>query len=128
MVPVERQVPITRGDKVVTEKVTAYVTTLRTEQRSSTWKRFQAFGADGKEVGVKALAQRFKGWGPALLSRDGKPVDPYYRQFFKDGIPVIVTPQVTSSPRRPDRDGARPDKARPPADGAPPRDRKGKDR
>jgi hypothetical protein len=133
VVPTERQVQVKRGDQVVTEKVTVYVQVFRTEQRSSTWKRFQAFGADGKEVGAKALAQHFKEWAPALLSRDGKPVDRYYRQFFKDDIPVIVTPQVSSSPRRhpegkPERDGALPDKARPPADGAPNRDRPVKDR
>jgi hypothetical protein len=125
VVPVERQVHVTRGDKVFTEKVTTYVQTFRTEQRSSTWKRFQAFGADGKGIGAKALAQRYKEWAPALLSRDGKPVDPYYRQFLKDGIPVLVTPPVPN--KRPDRDGARPDRDRPPADGAPNRDRKGKD-
>jgi len=38
---------------------------------------------------VKWLADRKKPWR-ALVSRDGKPIDPYYRQFASEGTLVLV--------------------------------------
>ena len=89
-----RKVFVKRGDKVVPEIREVEVEVIRPYVRAVAARTYQVLGADGKRLGRKVLA-RFKDWAPAVLSGDGKGIEPYYRQFIKEGLPVLILPQET---------------------------------
>ncbi|HEY7155166.1 MAG TPA: hypothetical protein VH575_14485 [Gemmataceae bacterium] len=69
-------------------------------------KGVQVYGADGKKIDPKEVRKRVAKPVAALLSADGKPVDPFYLRLAREGTLVFVIPaaplrQDFSDPDRP---------------------------
>lgn len=54
----------------------------------------RAHDLNGKAIDAKALASRLRKFTMVLESIDGKNVDPYYLQLFKEGTIVLVPPML----------------------------------
>ncbi len=107
-VPVQRVVEVNQGG--VIQRRVETVTVPRYEQtlRQVAPRDYQVYGTDGKKIDPKTLARRLKTETVIVLSGDGRPVDPAYLKFFKDGTPVFVVtpggrPEVVPQPRPRDR-------------------------
>ncbi len=102
LVPVLKEEEVTEkvrmGDKEVPVTRKVQKVSYQTKTVSFTARRYRALGADGKDLDRQALAKRLQGWTAALLSQDGKPLDPYYRAFFQRDLPVIVLPPQAPQP------------------------------
>jgi hypothetical protein len=57
-------------------------------------KTVRVFGVDGKEIDPKDVRARIKTPTAALLSWDGRPVDPFYLRLAKEGTLVLVGPRA----------------------------------
>src|SRR5262249_49817852 len=55
-------------------------------------KDVQAFDTRGKKLDAKALKKALSKEVPALMSADGKPVDPLHLRLIKDGTVILVLP------------------------------------
>jgi hypothetical protein len=89
-VPVQEEV-VVGGKKEVR---TAYVTQQRLQIITEKYelKDVKAFDTEGKPIETAKLAELFQKSTPVLVSLDGKKVDPYYLQLFKEGTVTLVLP------------------------------------
>ena len=58
----------------------------------------KAFLSDGKPIEVNKLRHLLQKETAVLVSRDGKPVDPFYLQVIKEGTVILVVPPVLAPP------------------------------
>jgi hypothetical protein len=76
--------------KVVTENVTVPVVSYRTQLLAT--KDVQVFDTANKPVDAKKLPDLLKQRVPALVSADGKQVDPLHLRILKEGTLIFVVP------------------------------------
>jgi hypothetical protein len=86
------------GGKLVSENVLVPVVTFRTQKYAL--KDVQVFDTQGKPVDEKKLPELLRERTPALVSADGKKVDPLHLRIVKDGTLVLVVPGWQSRPVR----------------------------
>jgi hypothetical protein len=105
-VPVTRIVTVQEGNKLVQRPETSMATVSETVALPVDNKDLQVFGIDGKKIDPKDVRSLIKGPTPALLSADGKPVDPFYLRLAKEGTLVFVrsTPEAPLIPPAPPKD------------------------
>lgn len=88
-VPVEQE----KGKPPVPVKVR--VTSLMVTSVELDAKHVKAYTADGRPVAGKRLAEMLAKDRAVLVSTDGKKVDPYYLELYKEGTLVLVLPANT---------------------------------
>jgi hypothetical protein len=104
-----RQVQVGQQTRTVTETVMVSVSfpVQQVIRVSLDDNGVQVYGADGKKIDPKDVGKRVAKPVAALLSADGKPVDPFYLRLAREGTLVFVVPaaatlrQDFSDPTRP---------------------------
>jgi RNA polymerase sigma factor (sigma-70 family) len=84
------------------QAVTTYTAVLVPLETVHTLKEVKVYDTHGKRVDHKTLAEQLRGETPALVSEDGKPVDPLHLRLVKEGTLVFVLPVSTAVPPPPD--------------------------
>ena len=82
------------GDKPPA-KPKAKVTTVMLTTAELPAKAVEAYTADGAPVGQEKLAELLKKERSVLVAMDGKKVDPFYLELYKEGTIVLVPPADT---------------------------------
>jgi hypothetical protein len=87
----------------VTKTVTVSIPMQQIIRVSLDDKGVQVYGADGKKIDPKDVGKRIAKPVPALLSADGKPVDPFYLRLAREETLVLVipTPEAAPAPKPP---------------------------
>lgn len=93
---VHRQVQVGQQTQTVAETVEVPVPTQQIIRVSLDDKGVQVYGADGKKIDPKEVSKRVVKPVAALLSADGKPVDPFYLRLAREGTLVFVVPTAAS--------------------------------
>jgi hypothetical protein len=78
--------------KEVEVAYTTYVPVYVTEAIRYPAKDLKVFGLDGLPIDADKLPKLLAKETMVLISHDGRPVDSFYTQFFKEGTLVIVPP------------------------------------
>jgi hypothetical protein len=91
-VPEQRQRTVQVGGQVQTVTETVVVPVQRTFERKLSGEGVEIYGVDGKKMGPEDVRKLARRTVPALVSADGKPVDPFYLRVAREGTPVIVVP------------------------------------
>ena len=73
-------------------RVKAKVTALQLTVVELPARTVEAFTADGKAIPAAKLAEMLAKERTVLVARDGKKVDPFYLQLYKEGTIVLVPP------------------------------------
>jgi hypothetical protein len=92
MVPEQRARAVQVGQQVQTVTETVRVPVMVTVNLMLDGKGVEVYGADGKKIDPKDVRKRVAKPVAALISADGKPVDPFYLRLAREGTLVIVVP------------------------------------
>ena len=93
----EHVVPVVRekGDEKAPAPVKVKVTTVMVMTAELDAKHVQGYTADGKAIPADKLATLLAKEKTVLVAADGKKVDPFHLQLFKDDTIVLVPPANT---------------------------------
>jgi hypothetical protein len=73
--------------------------------------KVEIYGIDGKKISPEEVRKLARKTVPALLSADGKPVDPFYLRLAREGTLVIVVSTKGPGPAfAPNREKLKPDR------------------
>jgi len=86
------------GGPAKPERPVAKVTTVTVTTVELAAKHVAAHGTDGRPVAADKLADLLAKERPVLVARDGKKVDPFLLQLYKDDTLVLVLPPNTLPP------------------------------
>ena len=76
------------------EELTYYEPISTIEKRQFSPSDFQAYDAKGTKMGITDLAPALKEEVPAVISADGKQVDPLHTRILRESIVVLVIPKL----------------------------------
>ena len=79
----------------VKEPVKVKVTSAIVTTMELAAKEVEAYNVDGKRISAETLASLLAKDRPVLLALDGKKVDPFQLQLYKEGTIVLVPPANT---------------------------------
>jgi hypothetical protein len=98
-----RQVQVGQETRTVAE--TVMVPVLETVNLALDGESVEVYGADGKKLDPKDVRKQVTKPVAALVSADGKPVDPFYLRLAREGTLVIVVPMAAAgaAPKPPER-------------------------
>ena len=82
--------------QVRTQQVQVPVTTMEQRQVFLTDEGVTLYGPDGKKLEAKNLPKQ-AGPAPALVSADGKEVDPFYLPLARPGTLIVVAPALAGA-------------------------------
>jgi hypothetical protein len=83
----------TKGEEKVPVKLKVKVSSLTLTTAEVPAKYVEAYTADGKPVAPEKLATLLAKERPVLVAQDGKKVDPFHLQLYKEDTLVLVPPQ-----------------------------------
>ena len=108
---------VTVGQRQVPQEYTVRVVMYRPVQRERRIEKPRFFDTAGKEVAADRLAGLLKHETPILVTKDDRPLDPFYLRTVKEGTLILVQPAPAGPGVAPVPEpipGPRPDTAPPP--------------
>lgn len=99
MVPQQRTVQVTTNDGRVRQVTqTVMVPVLRQSSRILALDKVEIYGHDGKKLAPADVKKHLSRTVPALLSRNGMPVDRFYLRMVREGTLILVIPPAHVPP------------------------------
>jgi hypothetical protein len=86
------------GGEKIAVKAKVKVTSVMVTTTEMPAKLVEAYSVDGKAIERKKLAELLAKERTVLVAADGKKVDPFFLQLYKDDAVVLVPPPNTMSP------------------------------
>jgi hypothetical protein len=84
-----------KGNEKVPVQVKVKVSSVMVMTAELPAKHVEAYTADGKAISAEKLAPMLQKEHTVLIAMDGKKVDPFYLQLYKEGTIVLVPPSGT---------------------------------
>jgi hypothetical protein len=92
--PMEMEIEVNKDGVKEKRKIVVKTTFFSMNKRSLEAKWVKAHDATGKDISAKNLSARLAKHTNLLVSVDGKEVDPYYLQLYKEGTVVLMPPAL----------------------------------
>jgi hypothetical protein len=90
LVQEQRERAVLVGGQVQKVTETVMVPVQRMIQRKVDGENVEVYGIDGKKIDPEEVRKLARKTVPALVSSDGKPVDPFYLRLAREGTLVLV--------------------------------------